>query len=274
MSITTTKTMKLKYNAHKARYIVSVITEGPYLSSNTDTLNYEIEINPLEKHQGYDHVEVHKTKQFLNYQRNSDSSGHIMSRAAETAEKLNLKIDTTGKVLELLNFEDLKVKWYQIRSELEELYQNNDLIKHIDHVHSQINNSSLAWQIISKGIFFTLFFLELYKDYEVPNIKDQFIDLYDLLPEQSVRLKYTSQFKNDTLYLEGKDTSVKISEANIKRFGLMDSQEELLAQAKIKASYRFNPQNHIIEFVSATIDCTIKDIYHKKILVDISNINE
>jgi hypothetical protein len=237
-------------------------------------LNYEIEISPLNTDQEHEHIEVHKTKQFLNYQQNSDSSSHIMSRAAETAEKLNLKIDATGKVLELLNFEDLKIKWYQIRSELEEMYQNNDLIKHIDHVHSQINNPSLAWQIISKGIFFTLFFLELYKDYEQPNIKEQFLDVYDLLPEQSVRLQYTSVFKNDTLYLEGQNTSVPISEENIKRLGFTDSPEELFAQAKIKASYRFNPQNHIIEVVSATIDCSIKDMYHKKILLDISNIDD
>ncbi len=266
--------MKLKYNAHKARYIVSVTTEGPNLSSNTDTLNYEIAINPLEKHGDYEYIEVHKTKQFLNYQKSNESSSHIMSRAAETAEKLNLKIDAKGKVIELLNFEDLKVKWYQIRSELEELYQNNDLIKHIDHVHSQINDSSLAWQIISKGIFFTLFFLELYRDYDETDSEEQFLDVYDLLPEQSVRLKYNSVLKNDTLYLEGQDTSINISEANIKHFGFIDSQEKLFAQAKIKASYRFNPYNHIIEFVSATIDCAIKDIYHKKILVDISNIDE
>jgi len=269
--------MNLKYVPHQASYEVSLFSECPFFSEQKSTLTYHIQVKHIKTEGQENLIEVSKSNVLMNGEEVHDAFNDILLMTGEALSKVIVRIDIQGKILGLVNHDEINKKWIQVRKTVESMYQGHVVAAYLDSMQSKLETTETLWKALSKSFFYTVFFNGIYNNYgNILSIQEQVI-VQDLLPTQdvAVRIDKTIILNSETngylINLKGKEHFDRFDQST-KDFFKQNIKIETMPDtcfAELEGNYTIHPKNGSINSITMEAQVTIKGIYQKKMQIDV-----
>lgn len=269
--------MKITYIPHQASYEVSLSSECPFFNEGKSTLTYDIEVKHLKSEGDVHLIEVSKTNVLMNDEEVHDAFNDVLLITAEAINKVVVRVDQSGTVLGLENFDEIKKKWSDVRRNVEEMYQGKVISDYLDGMQSKLQNPEVLWNALSKSFFYTVFFNGIYKNYiDATCLKEEMI-IRDLLPTQGVGVLVDQGLLFDTeedaylLSMKGTEEFDGISQLT-KDFFKDHAHTDMLPEmclVEIEGTYSILPANGSINSISMEAQVSYDTFYRKNMQIEI-----
>jgi len=269
--------MNLKYVPHQASYEVSLFSECPFFSEQKSTLTYDIQVKHIKTEGQENLIEVSKSNVLMNGEEVHDAFNDILLMTGEALSKVIVRIDIQGKILGLVNHDEINKKWIQVRKTVESMYQGHIVAAYLDSMQSKLETAETLWKALSKSFFYTVFFNGIYHNYEnMLSIQAQVI-VQDLLPTQDIAVSIdktiilNSETDGYLINLKGKEHFDGFDQST-KDFFKQNIQIETMPDTcfvELEGSYSIHPKNGSINSITMEAKVTIKGIYQKMMQIDV-----
>lgn len=123
-------------------------------------------------------IELQKEKTYVNDKEIDQTVEQMFEKVAQVLYPLQISLDKNGKINQILNHEDIAVRWKnEFRPKLKEYYQSkstDDLLQKLDVAFCNIQEKRALFE---RNVFYKLFFLPIYQSY--PSfLKDDVLQVY------------------------------------------------------------------------------------------------
>ena len=269
--------MKITYIPHQASYEVSLSSECLFFKEEKSRLTYDIEVKHLKTEGQISFIEVRKTNVLMNDEEVHDAFNDMLLLTAEAINKVVVQVNEKGSVLGLVNFEEIKNKWFDIRKVVEETYQGEVISDYLDGMQAKLKSPEVLWNALSKSFFYTVFFNGIYKNYIDATCLQEEMIIRDLLPTQGVGVLVDQGLLLNTeedayvLSMKGTEEFDGINQLT-KDFFKDQAQADLLPEmclVEIEGTYNILPTNGAINSVTMEAQVTYDTFYRKNMQIEI-----
>lgn len=271
--------MKITYIPHQANYGVSLSSECSFFNEGKSTLTYDIEVKHLKTEGQISFIEVRKTNVLMNDEEVHDAFNDMLLLTAEAINKVVVRVNERGSVLGLVNFDEIKNKWFAIRKVVEETYQGEVISDYLDGMQAKLESPEVLWNALSKSFFYTVFFNGIYKNYIDATCLQEEMIIRDLLPTQSVGVRVDQGLLMDTeeetyvLSMKGTEEFDGINQLT-KDFFKDQAQADLLPEmclVELDGKYTILPTNGAIKSATMEAQVTYDTFFRKNMQIEIIN---
>ena len=270
--------MKITYIPHQANYEVSLSSECPFFNEGKSTLTYDIEVKHIKSEGQVSFIEVRKTNVLMNDEEVQDAFNDVLLMTAEAINKVVVRVNESGTVLGLANFEEIKKKWFDVRKVVEQMYQGEVISDYLDGMQAKLESPEVLWSALSKSLFYTVFFNGIYKNYVDAKCLQEEMIIRDLLPTQGVGVLVDQRLLMDTeedaylLSMKGTEEFDGINQAT-KDFFKDHAKTNVLPEmclVEIEGTYNILPTNGAINSISMEAQVTYDTFYRKNMQIEIT----
>ncbi|WP_407534214.1 hypothetical protein [Elizabethkingia miricola] len=153
-------------------------------------------------------VELTKEKTYVNNQEIDKIVEQIFEKAEQVLYPLHIIIDSVGDILKIGNASEIAKRWMSDqRPKMKEYYVSeiaDTLLEQLDHVFKDINVKS---DLLSRNIFYKLFFLPVYKRYPKFSKKDLLQFYFPGFPHE---ISYEIEYELEQHYTRGNKIILRI----------------------------------------------------------------
>jgi len=129
-------------------------------------LFYEVEVDFLTDQYGNQCIfEINRKQIYYQNKIPGSKLEQIAEKAAQSIFPIKIKINKAGEIDQILNHEAVKIRWHEIKSEIQEYYKGERVLKIITKIENLLLNDILLKESLGKNWFFHLFFKPLYVSY-------------------------------------------------------------------------------------------------------------
>jgi hypothetical protein len=178
---------------------------------------------------------VRKTDFIINKKAPESIVDEITIWAAEAINDLDIILDVRGKILEIRNFKDIRLKWVSIRERIMKRYGCERVEKYLDNMEESLKTPDSLLKAFSKDHFMVLYFNGIYRDYDLMPKNPDFIAFNGLIPGLSIHF----DTKKELSYREV--LPVKVTEKGIINREKID-EAELFSVAEKQLGFTGNGQ--------------------------------
>ena len=270
--------MKITYIPHEASYQVSLSSECSFFNEGKNTLTYDIEVKHIKSEGQVYFIEVSKTNVLMNDEEVQDAFNDVLLMTAEAINRVVVRVNDSGTVIGLANFEEIKKKWFDVRKVVEETYQGEVISDYLDGMQAKLESPEILWNALSKSFFYTVFFNGIYKKYIDAKCLQEEMIIRDLLPTQGVGVLVDQRLLMDTeedaylLSIKGTEEFDGINELtkdffkdHAKTGGLPE-----MCLVEIEGTYNILPASGVINRISMEAQVTYDTFYRKNMQIEIT----
>jgi hypothetical protein len=268
--------MKITYIPHQANYEVSLSSECSFFNEGRSTLTYDIEVKHIKTEANVFFIEVSKTNVLMNDEEVHDAFNDMLLITAEAINKVIVRVNESGTVLGLSNFEEIKKKWFHVRSMVEEMYKGDIITNYLDGMQTKLESPEILWSALSKSFFYTVFFNGIYKNYIDSKSPQQEMIIRDLLPTQGVGV-----LVDQSILLDKEEDAFLLSMKGMEEFDginqhtkdFFKGQTEALPEmclVEIEGTYNIVPSNGAINSINMEANVTYDTFYRKNMQIEIT----
>ncbi len=168
-------------------YKVSIKIENEiYEETETGSLDYTVHVHCTGFQHGFPLFSVRKTDFIINKKAPESIVDEITIWAAEAINNLDLLLDVGGKILEIRNFKEIRLKWIGIREKIMKRYGCERVEKYLDSMEESLETPDSLAKVFSKDHFMVLYFNGIYRDYDLKPKNPDFIVFNGLIPSLSI----------------------------------------------------------------------------------------
>lgn len=269
--------MNLKYMPHQASYTVSISSECPFFSERKSTLSYDIEVKHLKIEGQESLIEVNKSNLLMNGEEVHDAFNDMLLITGGSLDKVVVRVDSNGRVLGLENHDEIKKRWFDLRTYVESMYQGDVICEYLDGMQSKLETSDTMWDALSKCFFYTVFFNGVYNNYGNGLNIQEMITIRDLLPTQGIEIPINKKISLDTetgCCLVSMNGSTQFNQLNYSTQDFFKEHIQLetfpdTCFIELKGDYNVYPKNGSINSITMEAQVTIENIYKKIMQIDV-----
>jgi len=270
--------MEITYIPHQASYEVALSSECPFFNEGKSTLTYDIEVKHIKSQGHISFIEVSKTNVLMNDEEVHDAFNDMLLITAEAINKVVVRVNESGRVLGLSNFEEIKGKWLDARKIVEETYHGEVITNYLDGMQDKLESPEILWSALSKSFFYTVFFNGIYKNYIDSKCLQEEMIIRDLLPTQGVGALVDQGVLLDTeseaylLSMKGIEEFDGINQLT-KDFFKLHAHADVLPEmclVEIEGTYHILPTNGAIKSITMEAQVTYDTFYRKNMQIEIT----
>lgn len=166
-------------------------------------IHYKISVKRTQNN-----VEITKEKTYVNNQEIDKIVEQIFEKAEQVLYPLQIITDSGGDIIKISNAAEIAKRWTSDqRPKMNEYYVSevaDTLLEQLDHVFKDINAKK---DLLSRNIFYKLFFLPIYKSYPQFSKKDLLQFYFPGIPHE---VSYDIQYKLEQHYTRGNKIILRI----------------------------------------------------------------
>ncbi|HAY3550013.1 hypothetical protein KRE47_02560 [Elizabethkingia meningoseptica] len=201
-------------------------------------------------------VEITKEKTYVNNQEVDKIVEQIFEKAEQVLYPLHIITDSGGDIIKISNAAEIAKRWTSDqRPKMKEYYVSevaDALLKQLDHVFKDINAKN---ELLSRNIFYKLFFLPVYKSYPHFSKRDLLQFYFPGIPREA---SYEVQYTLEQYYTRGNKIILRIEgeeEGNL--------MNENLEKGKVDLHYKLHKDTREIFSIEGTISVIEKGKEYK-----------
>lgn len=269
--------MKITYIPHQANYEVSLSSECSYFKEGKGTLTYDIEVKHIKTEANVFFIEVNKTNVLMNDAEAHDAFNDMLLLTGEAINKVVVRVNESGMLLGLSNFEEIKKKWLHARNMAEDMYKGHIISNYLEGMQKKFDSAEILWNALSKNLFYTAFFNGIYKNYIDSKNDEHEMIIRDLLPTQGVGV-----LVNQTLALDKEENDFILSMKGIEAFdGISQHTKDFfkgktkletlpeMCLVEVEATYNIVPSTGVINSIAMEAKVSYDDFYQKNMHIEI-----
>lgn len=216
----------------------------------THTIRYVIVLEAyIENEKQY--IKIKRSNLSLNNKAPQNNFDELVLKTSTLFDELHYKISSSGSLMELVNFKNIKSKWLKLKSKLTEDYAGDAAVKYIALTNREMTKEKVS-ESLKKDPFLQFYFRNyqnsMQQNGKTMLVKDFFAQ-QDLSYQLSEKRKYSENFevftKGMVSFSEEQEKAI-ISFCKRKRY-LIPNDNDTKIKASLESNVSLNAENGTIE---------------------------